>query len=192
VSAELGTPVTFAVQDGNTYGDKLNAIFGARDVPELLCVPSWEVGRIPRMADAIKVLFEDLTEHLRGDAAQAYPMLATFPTVAWRNAIWNVRLVAVPNPSDTPFPWALFTRKDLLEDRGLTVPKSLDELLATARQVTDPARKVWAFGDIFPMVQTYHKPRTSCSRATAASSSSRPARASGRAPRPSTRRSNAN
>jgi putative aldouronate transport system substrate-binding protein len=192
VSAELGTPVTFAVQDGNTYGDKLNAIFGARDVPELLCVPSWEVGRIPRMADAIKVLFEDLTEHLRGDAAQAYPMLATFPTVAWHNAIWNERLVAVPNPSDTPLPWALFTRKDLLEDRGLTVPKSLDELLATARQVTDPARKVWAFGDIFPMVQMYHKTRTSCSRATAASSSSRPARASGRAPRPSTRRSTAN
>ncbi|WBB80758.1 extracellular solute-binding protein [Micromonospora sp. WMMD882] len=157
VNAELGTPVSFTIQDGITYADKLNAMFGARDVPELLCVPSWEVPKIPRFAEAIGVLFEDLTEHLKGDAAAAYPMLASFPTGAWRNAIWNGRLAAVPNPTDGPFPWALFTRKDLLDARGLAVPTSLDELLTIARQVTDPARKVWAFDNVFEMIQMYHK-----------------------------------
>ncbi|GGM59546.1 sugar ABC transporter substrate-binding protein [Micromonospora sonchi] len=157
VNAELGTPVNFAVQDGNTYADKLNAMFGGRDVPELLCVPGWEVEKIPRFAQAIDVLFEDLTEHLRGDAANNYPMLATFPTGAWRHAIWNGRLAAVPNPTDGPFPWVMFTRKDLLDARGLAVPTSLDELLAIAKQVTDPAKKVWAFDDVFAMIQMYHK-----------------------------------
>ncbi|GAA1002693.1 sugar ABC transporter substrate-binding protein [Acrocarpospora pleiomorpha] len=157
VNAELGTPVDFTVQDGNTYGDKLNAMFGARDVPELLCVPGWEVEKIPRFAEAVKALFEDLTDHLAGDAVNAYPMLATFPTAAWRNAIWNKRLVAVPNPNDGLFPYGLFTRKDLLDERRLGVPGSLDELLAAGKEVTDPARKVWAFGDIFAMIQMYRK-----------------------------------
>ncbi|GAA4671582.1 extracellular solute-binding protein [Phytohabitans rumicis] len=157
VNAELGTPVNFTIQDGNTYADKLNAMFGARDVPELLCVPGWEVGKIPRFDEAAKVLFEDLTDYVKGDAVNAYPMLATFPTGAWRNAIWNQRLYAVPNPSEGPFPWALFTRKDLLDARGLTMPKSLDELLTVAKEVTDPAKKVWAFDDVFAMIQIYHK-----------------------------------
>ncbi|QLQ36286.1 extracellular solute-binding protein [Micromonospora robiginosa] len=157
VNAELGTPVNFTVQDGNTYADKLNAMLGARDVPELLCVPSWEVEKIPRFAEAIKVLFEDLTDHLRGDAVNAYPMLASFPTGAWRQAVWNERLVSVPNPTDGPFAWALFARQDLLDARGLALPANLDDLLSVARQVTDPARKVWAFDDVFAMIQMFHR-----------------------------------
>ncbi|MFC0529863.1 extracellular solute-binding protein [Phytohabitans kaempferiae] len=157
VNAELGTPLDFTIQDGNTYADKLNALLGARDVPELLCVPGWEVSKIPRFAEAVKALFEDLTDHLKGDAVDAYPMLASFPTGAWRHSIWNQRLAAVPNPSEGPLPWALFTRRDLLDERGLAIPASLDDLLAAARQVTDPARKVWAFDDIFAMIQIYHK-----------------------------------
>jgi putative aldouronate transport system substrate-binding protein len=157
VNAELGTPVNVTIQDGNTYADKLNAIMGARDVPELLCVPGWEVEKIPRFSDAIKALFEDLTDYLKGDAVNAYPMLATFPTGAWRNSIWNERLYAVPNPTDGPFPWAMFTRKDILDARGIAVPKTLDELLAAGKQVNDPDKKVWAFSDIFAMIQMYHK-----------------------------------
>ncbi|MEE3921535.1 extracellular solute-binding protein [Micromonospora sp. BRA006-A] len=238
MNAELGVPVNFTIQDGNTYADKLNAMLGARDVPDLLCVPGWEVEKIPRFAEAIKVLFEDLTDHLRG-AAAAYPMLASFPTGAWRRAVWNERIMSVPNPTDGPFPWALFTRKDVLDARGLGVPSNLDDLLAAAKQVTDPARKVWAFNDVFAMIQMFHKvpghkggwrvkptahpssstrPRSSaarwrswprstrtawstrtswparartpssCSPRTARSCSSRTVSASGRAPRPSTRR----
>lgn len=157
VNAELGVPVNFTTQDGNTYADKLNAMLGARDVPELLCVPGWEIAKIPRFSEAVKALFEDLTDHLKGDAVDAYPMLASYPTASWRHAVWNQRLMAVPNPSDGPFPWALFTRKDLLDDRGLAIPKSLDELLTMAKQVTDPAKNAWAFDDVFPMIQIYHK-----------------------------------
>lgn len=157
VNAELGTPVNFTIQDGTTYADKLNAMLGARDVPELLCVPSWEVEKIPRFSEAVKALFTDLTDLLKGDAVGAYSMLATFPTGSWRNAVWNERVYAVPNPTDGPFPWAMFTRKDLLDARGLTIPKSLDEMLTMAKEVTDPAKKVWAFSDVFAMIQMYHK-----------------------------------
>ncbi|GAA4685045.1 extracellular solute-binding protein [Phytohabitans rumicis] len=157
VNDELGVPVNFSIQDGLTYADKLNAMLGARDVPDLLCVPQWEVEKLPRFADAVKVLFEDLTDYLSGDKVKAYPMLATFPTGAWQNAIWNERLMAVPNPTDGPFPWALFYRKDLLDAKGLTAPKTIDELYNLGKQVTDTKAGVWAFSDIFAMVQMFHK-----------------------------------
>ncbi|MFC0528909.1 extracellular solute-binding protein [Phytohabitans kaempferiae] len=157
INQELGVPINFSIQDGLTYADKLNAMLGARDVPELLCVPQWEVEKLPRFADAVKVLFEDLTDYLSGDKVNAYPMLATFPTGAWQNALWNQRLMAIPNPTDGPFPWALFYRKDLLDAKGLTYPKSIDDLLAIGKQVTDTKAGVWAFDDIFAMVQMFHK-----------------------------------
>src|SRR5688572_15093375 len=68
VNAELGVPIHPSAQDGNTYAAKLSAILGARDVPDLLSVPNWEVDKIPRFSQAVKALFEDLTDHLRGDA----------------------------------------------------------------------------------------------------------------------------
>jgi putative aldouronate transport system substrate-binding protein len=157
VDAELGLPVDFSVQDGNTYADKLNAMLGARDVPDMLCIPGWEIVKIPRFADAVKALFEDLTDYLKGDAIAPYKMLAAFPSNAWRNAVWGGRLSAVPWPTDGPFPWALFYRKDILDKAGLTYPKSLDELYAAGKALTDPAKSVWAFSDIFPMVQMFHK-----------------------------------
>lgn len=157
VNAELGIPIDFSVQDGNTYADKLNAMLGARDVPDLLCIPGWEIVKIPRFADAVKALFEDLTDYLKGDAVAPYKMLGSFPTDAWKNAVWGGRLAAVPWPTDGPFPWALFYRKDLLDKAGLTYPKTLDELHSVAKQVTDPVKGVWAFNDIFAMVQMFHK-----------------------------------
>jgi putative aldouronate transport system substrate-binding protein len=157
VNGELGIDVDFSVQDGNTYADKLNATLGARDVPDMLCVPSWEIVKVPRFSDAVKALFEDLTDYLKGDAIAPYQMLASIPTGAWRESVWGGRLAAIPWPTDGPFPWALFYRKDLFDKAGLTFPKTSDELYSIGKEVTDPAKGVWAFNDIFAMVQMFHK-----------------------------------
>ena len=153
LNAELGAEVDFSVQDGNTYADKLGALLGARDVPDVLCVPGWEVQKLPRFSDAVAALFEDLTPFLQGAAVKPYANLATFPAGAWRNACWNERLMAIPNPTDNPFPYVLHHRKDLLTKLGLALPKNPDELLALGKEITDPKKGVWAFSDIFAMVQ---------------------------------------
>jgi putative aldouronate transport system substrate-binding protein len=126
-------------------------------VPDVLCVPHWEVSNLPRFGDAVAALFEDLTPYLQGAKVAGYPMLGTFPAGAWRNACWNERLMAVPNPTDGPFPWALFYRRDLLTKLGLTVPTNIDELLTVGKEITEPDRNVWAFSDIFAMVQMFHR-----------------------------------
>lgn len=157
VNRELGVQLDPSVQDGPTFAPKLSAILGARDVPELLSTPSWEVERIPRFTQAAKALFADLTEYLKGDAVHAYPMLATLPTSSWQDCVWGGRLAAVPYPTDGPFPWALFYRKDLTDLAGVEAPTSIDALHAFGKKMTDPGRGVWAFGDVWEMVQMFFK-----------------------------------
>jgi len=157
INAELGVTVNPSVQDGNGYADKLSAILGARDVPDLLSAPSWEIDKIPRFSQAVKALFADLTSFLKGDAIDAYPMLGTLPTAAWQYAVWGGRIAAVPFPSDGPFPWALFYRKDLADKAGVAAPATIDELYHFGKTMTDPGRGVWAFGNVFDMVQMFFK-----------------------------------
>ncbi len=153
INAELGAVVTPGIQDGNTYADKLNAILPARDIPDVLCIPSWEIPKIPNFSEAVKALFEDLSDHLAGDKVKPYAMLANLPTVAWSNAIWNQRLMAVPWPTDGPYPWALFYRKDLTDTLGAAIPKTADELYQFGKKVTSPDKGVWAFNNILAMVE---------------------------------------
>lgn len=44
-----------------------------------------------------------------------------------------------------PDVWLLFYNKRLLQEKGLGVPKTLDEMLATARKLNDPANGVYGF-----------------------------------------------
>lgn len=157
INKKLGITVEFSVQDGNTYADKLNAMLAARDVPDLLCVPSWEYPKVPKFTEAAKALFEDLTPFLQGDAVKNYAMLATFPTDQWRSAVWAERLYSVPNPGGAGFPWMLFYRKDLLDAKGLTYPKTIDDLYRVLKEVTNPDQGVWGGNDFFAMVQMFYK-----------------------------------
>ncbi|MFF3852224.1 extracellular solute-binding protein [Micromonospora sp. NPDC002575] len=156
INTKLGVEINPSLQDGTTFADKLNAMLGARDVPDLLMAPNWEVDKVARFSDAVKALFEDLTDHLKGDAAAKYPYLAALPTGSWEYSVWGGRLAAVPYPTDGPFAWALFHRKDLFDKAGLAAPTSPEELYELAKKATDPARGVWAFGTIFDMVQQFY------------------------------------
>jgi putative aldouronate transport system substrate-binding protein len=157
MNGELGVTVVPSVQDGATFAAKLSAMLGARDVPDLLAAPTWEIDKIPRFSQAVKALFEDLTPYLKGDAIHTYPMLATLPTAAWQYSVWGGRVSAVPYPTDGPFPWGLFYRKDLTDRAGVEAPQSIDELYEFGKKMTDASRGVWAFGNIFAMVQMFFK-----------------------------------
>jgi putative aldouronate transport system substrate-binding protein len=157
VNAALGVPVDPSVQDGMTFSQKLSAILGARDVPELLSAPRWEIDKIPRFAQAVKALFEDLTPYLKGPAVEAFPLLATLPTEAWQYSVWGGKLAAVPFPTDGPFPWAIFYRKDLTDKLGIAPPQTIDEFYTFGKKTTKTDQGVWAFGSCFHMIQMYFK-----------------------------------
>jgi putative aldouronate transport system substrate-binding protein len=149
VGADLGGTITFSVQDGTTYGDKLNTMLGARDVPDLTCIPGWEISKLARFSDGVRVLFEDLTPYLAGDKANAYPLLAGLDTAAWKDSVWGGKLMGVPFPTDSPYPTALYIRQDVADQRGIAAPTDLDSLYEFGKKFTNPDKGEWAFGDIF-------------------------------------------
>ncbi len=143
----IGAPVRFNILNGNDYGDKLGPILAAGNVPELLCIPGWNISSLTRFSQAADKLFEDLTPHLAGDKVAAYPMLANLPTRAWAYGVWNNQLKAVPFPSDG-FPWMMMYRKDIFDEVGAEPPKNADDLLALGKQLTDSKANRWAFGSV--------------------------------------------
>ena len=90
----------------------------------------------PQLADQ----FVDLSKPAAELAKLHFPSIIESQTV-------NGRLVALPQFTDAP---ALYYRKDLLEKHGASVPKTWEELTATAKKVQDAERAagnkdIWGF-----------------------------------------------
>jgi len=90
----------------------------------------------PQLADQ----FTDLTEATKDIVGNYFPAIIESQTV-------NGKLVALPSFTDAP---ALYYRKDLLEKYNKPVPKTWDELAATAKEIQDGERAagnadMWGF-----------------------------------------------
>ncbi|NUT28744.1 MAG: extracellular solute-binding protein [Streptomyces sp.] len=142
----IGVDVRWQNQDGNTYDQKLGAVLASSDIPDVVVVPGWNMGgKIP---SAILSKFADLGPYLSGDAVKEYPNLAAIPTDAWRRSIFGGKLRGLPQPA----PWAPsivpLYRQDIFEKEGYEVPKSCDEFMALAKEITNAKAKRWACLDM--------------------------------------------
>ncbi|MEL7977019.1 extracellular solute-binding protein [Isoptericola sp. F-RaC21] len=148
VNKAMGTSIKFQISDGNTYGDKLAAVLASeKDVPDWVTIPSWNIP--PKFGQAVEALFEDLGPYLSGDKVSKYKNLANIPTDLWRLCVFNDKLYGLPFPAELQTN-AIYYRKDILDDLGIDAqPKSADELLDLAKEITAPAKKQWAAEDLW-------------------------------------------
>ncbi len=147
VNGILGSTIEFQITDGNTYGDKLATVLAsAKDVPDWVCVPTWNIP--PRFgSEIVPNLFQDLTEHLGGDAVKDYPNLANIPTDAWKFCVFNGRLYGLPFPGET-ITDATFVRSDVLDELGITLDvRNGQDLLDLASELTGGGR--WGAEDLW-------------------------------------------
>ncbi|GAA3756104.1 extracellular solute-binding protein [Salinactinospora qingdaonensis] len=156
VNEALGATIDFEVADGNTYADKLQAVLASDSIPDWVCIPGWNLP--PRTSEVVANKFADLTDFLAGDKIAKYPNLANIPTDAWRYAVFNGKLSALPFPSElvgNP----IYYRRDLFEKLGVEPPGSAQEFLELAKEITDPDNKRWACDDMWTTAQTiFHTP----------------------------------
>ncbi|MFH8662577.1 extracellular solute-binding protein [Streptomyces afghaniensis] len=142
----IGVDITWQNQDGNTYDEKLGAVLASSDLPDVVVIPSWNMGgKIP---SAIISKFADLGPYLSGDAIKKYPNLAAIPSGAWQYSIFGGKLRGLPQPAPSVVGIVPFYRKDVFDKEGYELPKSPDEFLALAKEITRPTAKVWACDDM--------------------------------------------
>ncbi|MBZ9645218.1 extracellular solute-binding protein [Streptomyces sp. PSKA30] len=142
----IGVDVVWQNQDGNTYDQKLGAVLASSDVPDVVVVPGWNMGgKIP---SAIISKFADLGPYLSGDKVKEYPNLAAIPTDAWRRSIFGGKLRGLPMPAPSAPSMVPLYRQDIFEKEGYEVPKSCDEFMALAKEITNAKAKRWACLDM--------------------------------------------
>ncbi|MEU1105562.1 extracellular solute-binding protein [Streptomyces tibetensis] len=142
----IGVDVFWQNQDGNTYDQKLGAVLASSDVPDVVVVPGWNMGgKIP---SAIISKFADLGPYLSGDKVKEYPNLAAIPTDAWRRSIFGGKLRGLPMPAPSAPSMVPLYRQDIFEKEGYEVPKSCDEFMALAKEITNARAKRWACLDM--------------------------------------------
>lgn len=161
-----GTAVTalfssFAVSPApaprNTYLAELNTRVGADLQLQVTPAPDYPAklattvtGELPdvleilptqaQLPQLLRATCADLTDHLSGDAVNAYPNLAAFTNDMWRTVIFDNRIFGLPVPRPVQS-GAAFIRTDLFEQRGLDPkPMSWEEFVQLCRDLTD-ARK---------------------------------------------------
>ncbi|RPE40303.1 carbohydrate ABC transporter substrate-binding protein (CUT1 family) [Streptomyces sp. Ag109_O5-1] len=146
MNSMIGVDVEWQNQDGNTYDQKLGAVLASSDVPDVVVVPNWNMGgKIPT---AIISKFADLGPYLSGDKVKDYPNLAAIPTDAWRRCIFGGKLRGLPMPSSYVTNIVPLYRKDIFDKKGYQVPRSADEFLALAKEITNAKAKRWACMDM--------------------------------------------
>ncbi|MFG3206192.1 extracellular solute-binding protein [Streptomyces sp. NPDC048192] len=142
----IGVDVVWQNQDGNTYDQKLGAVLASSDVPDVVVVPSWNMGgKIPT---AIISKFADLGPYLSGENVKDYPNLAAIPTDAWRRCIIGGKLRGLPQPSPYVTGIVPLYRKDIFDKEGYRIPRSADEFMALAKEITNARAKRWACLDM--------------------------------------------
>ncbi|MFF5314454.1 type 2 periplasmic-binding domain-containing protein [Streptomyces massasporeus] len=142
----IGVDIAWQNQDGNTYDEKLGAVLASSDLPDVVVIPSWNMGgKIP---SAIISKFADLGPYLSGDAIKKYPNLAAVPSGAWQYSIFGGKLRGLPQPAPAVPGIVPFYRKDVFDKEGYELPKSPDEFLALAKEISRPKAKVWACDDM--------------------------------------------
>ncbi|MEU3932061.1 extracellular solute-binding protein [Streptomyces sp. NPDC029044] len=142
----IGVDITWQNQDGNTYDEKLGAVLASSDLPDVVVIPSWNMGgKIP---SAIISKFADLGPYLSGDAIKKYPNLAAIPSGAWQYSIFGGKLRGLPQPAPSVTGIVPFYRKDVFDKEGYELPKSPDEFLTLAKEISRPKSKVWACDDM--------------------------------------------
>jgi putative aldouronate transport system substrate-binding protein len=122
---------------------KFQTIVAGDDLPDLLFVPIG--GVIPELPSFLETKCADLTPYLSGDAVKDYPNLANLPTLAWKNVVFNGKLLGVP-VAQSVFYWALWMHQELLDDMGAAPPTSTDDFKRLLVALTKPNAGQYGIG----------------------------------------------
>ncbi|MGQ4511443.1 extracellular solute-binding protein [Streptomyces sp. DW26H14] len=144
LNKSVGTDLNFQITPVGDYPNKFAVTIAGGDLPDAMLMLLQSAVERPQMLNA---LFQDLSEHLSGDNIRDYPYLANIPTKSWAPTVANGGIYALPMPrmlSGGP----TYTRLDLFKARGLDPnPTSWKELKQLCKDITDPKKNQYAFGD---------------------------------------------
>ena len=145
VNQELGVKVELPLTQLADYPTKLNTIIAGGALPDLLSLGAGNGQSIANLPEFLQSQCTDLTPLVSGDAIKAYPNLANLPPYAWRNAVFNNRIYAVPSVRASISSAILFGKGKLLDAVGGINFKDANDFLKAMQQLTAGGSQ-WGIG----------------------------------------------
>ncbi|MBV8719364.1 MAG: extracellular solute-binding protein [Chloroflexi bacterium] len=163
VNQETGFNVKLPLTQLADYPTKLNTIIagGASSLPDLLSLGAGNGLGIANLPEFLQSQCTDLTPLVSGDAVKQFPNLANLPPYAWRNAVFNNRIFAVPSVRHSISNSIMFGKGTLLEPVGGINFPSTDDFLKAMKQLSGGGSQ-WGLGSTsgaptngLPAIATY-------------------------------------
>jgi len=151
VNKALGASFSMQPANGDNYSTILPPLFSGNKLPDWIQIPSFWTGPL-NFGQATTAKLADLTPYLAGDKIRKYPNLAAIFPAAWQAGIWNDKIYGIPSfGSEFTVGYYLYYRADVLDKLGIGTPsvKSANDLLDLGKEINNPAKKQWAFDDIW-------------------------------------------
>jgi len=151
VNKALGATLTMQPANGDNYSTILPPLFSGNKLPDWIQIPSFWTGPL-NFGQATTAKLADLTPYLAGDKVKKYPNLAAIFPAAWQAGIWNNRIYGIPVfATQFTVGYYLYYRADVLDKLGVGTPKvtSANDLFELGKEINNPAKKQWAFDDIW-------------------------------------------
>ena len=151
VNKALGASFSMQPANGDNYSTILPPLFSGNKLPDWIQIPSFWTGPL-NFGQATTAKLADLTPYLAGDKIKKYPNLAAIFPAAWQAGIWNDKIYGIPSfGSEFTVGYYLYYRADVLNKLGIGTPsvKSANDLLDLGKEINNPAKKQWAFDDIW-------------------------------------------
>ncbi|MBV9325399.1 MAG: extracellular solute-binding protein [Chloroflexi bacterium] len=145
VNQEVGFKVNLPLTQLADYPTKLNTIIAGGSLPDLLSLGAGNGLGIANLPEFLQSQCADLTPLVSGDAVKAYSNLANLPPYAWRNAVFNNRIYAVPSVRASISNAIMFGTGKLLDPVGGINFKDANDFLKVMQQLTSSGSQ-WGIG----------------------------------------------
>ncbi|WP_168801709.1 extracellular solute-binding protein [Glycomyces buryatensis] len=151
-----GTTINLRHADGNTFADTSVQWLKANEYGDAIAIFGWMLGSHSNFTETVVNNFYNLTEILKGDIAERWPLLARLPSSSWGQSVWSTDIEDPDTAGIYGIPMgftggpgnAVMYRTDLLAGANLTVPTTIEELLEVCRAWSDDANGKWAFAQL--------------------------------------------
>jgi putative aldouronate transport system substrate-binding protein len=146
VNKELGVTMKLPLIQLADYTTKLNTTIASGNLPDLLSLGAGNGQAIQNLPEFLSQTCADLTQFVSGDAVKEYPNLANLPSFAWRNAVFNDRIYAVPVVRTSISAAIMFAKGRVLEPVTGVTFKNADDFLRVMKDLTQPSVQQWGLG----------------------------------------------
>jgi putative aldouronate transport system substrate-binding protein len=121
---------------------KFGTLIAGNDLPDIMNTLVRQ--DIPLTPELFAAKAADLTPFVSGDAIKDYPNLAALPTRSWYGMLFDNKIYGIPVPTPySQFFWWPLVHQELLDQQGISQPKTTDDLKKMLVDLTKPQQNQW-------------------------------------------------